>query len=333
MNNDGEERSEKEETGSEKEEEETTEVTDEDDKKGVLQTCMGPLEHYVATEENTPHCPAILAAGKRRTGKSTSLDNLMCRVMTNIPFGIVMSDTAVSGFWQKRVPAKFVVQGWRPDVLKWLLARQERLLAKNGNDKYDPTIQAFVIFDDVISDQNAIRYTKELNTFFVEGRHKAITVLITTQYMKGIGPMIRGNMDIVIIQPIYALNEREVLWGLFGSTIPKKDFLQLMDEVVEAKELPGSTARDPKMKFRVLMVQDWRQTPDVTKKFQWWDPVHSDELPAYRLCHPKYWEDNPMQGGFLQMPRTKRKLVDVLNEVSSVSVGSTEFQMGDKIKL
>lgn len=299
--------------------------------KPTLQTCCGPIDYFEATEENIPNHPAILAAGKRRTGKSTSLDNLMFQTMQHIPFGMVMSDTTTNGFWQQRVPPRYVFQGWRSDILQALVARQNRLIDKYGRD--DPRTSAFIIFDDVIADQTAIRYSKEINQFFVQGRHLNITVLITTQYMKGIGPMVRGNMDIVIIQPIYAINDRETIQGLFGAFIPKKDFLRLMDEVVYAEELEGSTAKHPKLKMQVMVVQDWRQSCEPQKKFKYWNPVHSKELPPYRLCHPKYWEGKLGDDQPAAPTKKRKKLSDVLEECCSVATIDTTFQMGDTLRL
>lgn len=272
---------------------------------------------FNAIPENIPYHPAILAAGKRRTGKSTSLDNLMCATMQGIPFGMVMTETSVNGFWQRRVPPKFVFQGLREDIMVSLIQRQKRMMAKYGND--DPRVRAFIIFDDVIADQVAIRWSKNINTFFVEGRHHKVTVLITTQNMKGIGPMVRGNMDIIIAQPIYNLAERDAMHSLFAGFLPKKTFMQLMDEVVVSEPLPGDTPQTPKLKVRVLVVEDWKQTNDCQRKFSWWSPVHSDELPEYKLCDKRYWKERPedmITTGGGHSGKVARNVVDTLDEVS-----------------
>jgi hypothetical protein len=96
---------------------------------GLLQTCVGPLTEYQVIPENIPKHAAVLAAGKRRTGKSTSFDNMMEKVMAHIPFGIVMTETKLNGFWQRRVPERFVYQGLRDDILSNLVARQLAWLA------------------------------------------------------------------------------------------------------------------------------------------------------------------------------------------------------------
>ena len=241
----------------------------------------------------------------------------MSQTMRDLPFGLVMTETRMNGFWQKRVPPRFVFQGWREDILIQLIKRQKMLIKKYG--KEDPRTFAFIILDDVIADQKAIRWSKNVNSFFVEGRHLNITVLLTTQYMKGIGPMIRGNMDIAFLQPIYSRMDREVIRDLYGGFMEKRDFMQLMDELILVEEQEGNTAHDPKLKMRIMVVQDWRQTAEVEKKFCWWDPVHSDDLEPYKLCDAIYWKEKPEDA--LNMGEELRddrpSLVDTLDEVKS----------------
>jgi hypothetical protein len=98
-----------------------------------------------------------------------------------------MSNTSYAGYWEQLVPRKQIVQGLRQDWLDWIVARQKKAIAEFGID--DPRIAAFLILDDVIADQKAIRWSADLNSFFVEGRHLAITVLIASQYVKGVGPV------------------------------------------------------------------------------------------------------------------------------------------------
>ena len=166
----------------------------------VLDTVAGPLYEWCAVPDNVPSCPSMVYFGKRRTGKSTSLMNVMFHTMQHIPFGIVMSNTAFAGYFEQFVPKRFIFQGLRQDILDNLVSRQKRLIRQYGKD--DERTHAFIILDDVVADQKTIRYNADLQGFFVEGRHLNITVLITTQHVKGVGPMVRGNCDLVFLQPV-----------------------------------------------------------------------------------------------------------------------------------
>ena len=281
-----------------------------------INTTMGPVFGWLPVEENVPHAPTMAFFGKRRTGKSTTIKNIAFHLMQHIPFGIVMSNTSFTGDWADIVPKKFIVQGLRQDVIDWLINRQKKLIRKYGDEKH-PAVQAFIILDDVIADQKAIRWSADLNGFFVEGRHLGITVLIASQYVKGVGPMVRGNLDYTFLQPIYNKAQRDTLWDMECAFIEKKEWGALMDEVIVRELLPGSTAAEPKKKIRIMVVADFEDTPIIQEKNFHWTPVFAGDLPTYRLCHPVYWQDND-RAQISAMAEIEEK-VDMADVIRSVS--------------
>lgn len=304
-----------------------------------LQTGVGPIYEYLADPENVPSHPSVVSFGKRRSGKSTSLDNWFFHCIQHVPFGVCITRTKANGFWQTRIPEHYVFQGFRTDVLVKLLARQRALIKEHGKD--NPITFAFCILDDskfilsfksdcdgfrrirshpclcakfitltsfhflVIADQRQIRHTPELNTFFVEGRHLNISVFITSQQLKGIGPMLRGNCDLIFIQPIYNVNERQALYELYAGFMEKKQWFKLMDEVIYSKKLKGHTPLNPRLEVQIMVVEDFDQSPTPQEKFFYWKPVHSDALPPYRLLHPAYWKEKPRQAEIADADGTK----------------------------
>lgn len=156
------------------------------------------------------------------------------------------------------MPKRHIVQGLRQDVLEWLIERQSKAVAQYGVK--DPRIAAFIILDDVIADQKVIRWSADLQRFFVQGRHLAITVFIASQYLKGVGPMVRGNCDYIFLQPIYNKSQRDVIWDLEAAFMDKQDFSQLMDEVIERKLLPGNCAQEPKKQVRIMVCADFEDS-------------------------------------------------------------------------
>lgn len=138
-----------------------------------IESCVGPVHHWACIPENLPNHPTLAFFGKRRTGKSTTITNILFRCCRKIPFGIVMSDTAYAGYWETIVPKQYIVQGLQQDVLNWLIERQSALVEKYGVE--DPKIAAFIVLDDVVADQKTIRWSADLARFFVQGRHLAIT--------------------------------------------------------------------------------------------------------------------------------------------------------------
>ena len=116
-------------------------------------------------------------------------------------------------------------------AMQRLVERQKKLIADwkekhpkecaENPDAYKEAdeLRAFVIFDDVISDKVAMQWNEFINSFFVEGRHLCISVFITTQHVKGIGPMLRGNLDVAILQPIFQHEARMTLADLYAGKI------------------------------------------------------------------------------------------------------------------
>lgn len=277
---------------------------------------VAAMETWDPQWDNLPSHPTIVAFGQRRTGKSTSFDNLLFHCFCDhLKFGIVMTETKRNGFWQERFPDWLVIQGWRDDILAWIKKRQDKAMREHGKD--NPDIYMCVIFDDVISDQHAIRYSKVLNEFFTLGRHLRVTCLITSQYTKGIGPMLRTNADIVIMQPTYNVMERETLWANYAGIMHKNAFGVLMDLVATTEELDGHTERDPRLKVQVLVVLHYRQTNNPLKKFMKWQPVHSSALPAFKMLAPEYWKANELETTMHQKSKN-RSVVDVLDECRTI---------------
>jgi hypothetical protein len=65
--------------------------------KVVVNTVAGPIREWLPMPENLPKHPTMAYFGKRRTGKSTSITNVAYHCCRDIPFGLVMSDTAYAG--------------------------------------------------------------------------------------------------------------------------------------------------------------------------------------------------------------------------------------------
>lgn len=77
----------------------------------VTPSIVGPIGEWSCEPDNLPNHPTMAFFGKRRTGKSTTITNIAYHCCQDIPFGLVMSDTAYAGYWDKIIPKQFIVQG------------------------------------------------------------------------------------------------------------------------------------------------------------------------------------------------------------------------------
>lgn len=107
--------------------------------------------------------------------------------------------------------------------------------------------------------------------------------------------MVRQNCDYVMLQPIYNKTQRDILWDMEAAFMDRNDFSTLMDDVIHRELLQGNTAEAPRKKVRIMVCADFEDSSDPTEKFFHWTPVPIDQLPPFRLCHPKYWEKSANQ--------------------------------------
>lgn len=149
-------------------------------------------------------------------------------------------------------------------------------------------LSSFSLFlDDCIADRAAMIWNKELNEFFVLGRHLLISVFITTQHVKGLGPMLRGNADVVCLQPIFQHEARITLADLYGGFMDRNAFVELMDQIVYDENLPDSTPQDPKKEVRTMFINDYENTTNPQMKFKWY---MAEDPGPFKLCAPEYWK-------------------------------------------
>jgi hypothetical protein len=291
-----------------------------------IETVVGEIGKFILNEDTFPIHPAMAFFGKRRTGKTFTLRWWMYNCFRKIPFGVCFTNTSINGFWQTYIPPWLVFQGLDLNKMDALINRQKKLIAKwkeehkaeckKNPDAYKsaPELAAFCILDDVIADRVAMQWNKDINTFFVEGRHLCISVFITTQHVKGIGPMLRGNLDVACFQPIFQREARMVLADLFGGFMERNDFIALMDEIVVDENLPDSTPKEPKKFVRTMVCNDFENTHIPQIKFHWSSAENPDEIePGWRLCHEDYWKEQENSLGHKKV--VEIDIDDILDEV------------------
>lgn len=150
--------------------------------------------------------------------------------------------------------------------------------------------------DDVVSDRVAMIWNKSLNEFFVLGRHLCISIFLLTQHVKGIGPMLRGNADVIVLQPIFQHEARMVLADLYAGWLHHDVFEALMDEIVYDENLPGSTPQNPKKDVRTMIVNDFENTTNPQMKFKWNKSENPEDYdPKWRLLPQPYWDEAEKQ--------------------------------------
>lgn len=185
--------------------------------------------------------PVIVLIGRRDTGKSFLVRDLLY-YHQDIPVGTVISGTeAGNGFFGSHVPKLFIHDEYNTAIIENILKRQKIVLkqVKKEKDAYgrsniDP--RAFVILDDCLYD-NTWAKDKVMRLLFMNGRHWKIMLIITMQYPLGVPPNLRTNIDYVfILREPYISNRKRIFENFAGMFPTFESFCQVMDQCTENYE-------------------------------------------------------------------------------------------------
>jgi hypothetical protein len=185
--------------------------------------------------------PVIVLIGKRDTGKSFLVRDLLY-YQQEIPIGTVISGTEEgNGFYSKMVPKLFIHNEYNSAIIENILKRQRTVLkqVKKEMEAYkrstiDP--RAFVILDDCLYDNTWSR-DKLMRLLFMNGRHWKVMLVITMQYPLGIPPTLRTNIDYVfILRENYIANRKRIYDNYAGMFPTFESFCQVMDQCTENYE-------------------------------------------------------------------------------------------------
>ena len=189
----------------------------------------------ISFKPNENKGPVIVLIGKRDTGKSFLVRDLLF-YQQDIPIGTVISGTEEgNGFYGKMVPKLFVHNEYNTAIIENILKRQRTVLKqiKKEMETYKRTTidpRAFVILDDCLYDNTWAR-DKMMRLLFMNGRHWKVMLVITMQYPLGIPPNLRTNIDYVfILRENYIANRKRIYENYAGMFPTFESFAQVMDQ-------------------------------------------------------------------------------------------------------
>lgn len=190
---------------------------------------------------NETQGPVIVFIGRRDTGKSFLVRDLLHHHQ-DIPIGTVISGTeAGNGFYSNMVPKLFIHDEYNTAIIENILKRQKMVIkqVKKETDMYGKTnidARAFVILDDCLYDNSWAR-EKLMRLLFMNGRHWKIMLVITMQYPLGVPPNLRTNIDYTfILREPYIANRKRIYENYAGMFPTFESFCQVMDQCTENYE-------------------------------------------------------------------------------------------------
>jgi hypothetical protein len=223
------------------------------------------------------HDRVVVLIGKRDTGKSFLVKDLLWHHQS-LPCGTVISGTeGANQFYSKMVPSMFIHEAYSPLIVENVLKRQKLIAKKIAKDLSDRGTTAidprnFVIFDDCLYDQSWIR-DQNIRYLFMNGRHVHTMFIITMQYVMGIPPSLRSNIDFIFILRENIVANRRRIYEQFAGMFPDFDsFSQVMDQCTE--------------NFECLVIDNTTKSNKLEDQVFWYKAApHTD----FRLCAPEFW--------------------------------------------
>ena len=232
----------------------------------------------ISFKSNESKGPVIVLIGKRDTGKSFLVRDLLY-YQQDIPIGTVISGTEEgNGFYGKMVPRLFIHNEYNTAIIENILKRQRTVLKqiKKEMETYKRTTidpRAFVILDDCLYDNTWSR-DKMMRLLFMNGRHWKIMLVITMQYPWGIPPTLRTNIDYVfILRENYIANRRRIYDNYAGMFPTFESFCQVMDQCTE--------------NYECLVINNNVKSNKLQDQVFWYKAENHND---FRLGSKEFWE-------------------------------------------
>ena len=213
----------------------------------------------ISFKPNETQGPVIVLIGRRDTGKSFLVRDLLY-YHQDIPIGTVISGTeAGNGFYSHMVPKLFIHDEYNTAIIENILKRQKMVIkqVKKEKDAYGRSTidaRAFVILDDCLYDNSWAR-EKLMRLLFMNGRHWKIMLVITMQYPLGVPPNLRTNIDFTfILREPYIANRKRIYENYAGMFPTFESFCQVMDQCTENYEclVVSNNAKSNKLEDQIF---------------------------------------------------------------------------------
>jgi len=239
---------------------------------------------FPADITGTAKGPVVIFLGKRGTGKSYLVNDLLYH-HKDIPIGTVISGTEEgNGFYGRIVPKLFIHNDYNSAIIENVLKRQRGVMKqiKKEMTAYRRTAidpRTFVIMDDCLYD-NAWSRDKLMRLIFMNGRHWHIMLVITMQYPLGIPPIMRSNIDYVFILRDTIIGNRKRIYDNYAGMFPSFEaFCHIMDKCTD--------------NFECLVIKNNSQSNNLLDQVFWYKGEQHNE---FKLGSREFWEMSRQMG-------------------------------------
>ena len=211
----------------------------------------------------------VLLIGKRGSGKSTLMRDLMFHMKDMLNFGIAMSPTEESttslGTF---IPQSCIYNTFSSAALDVMLEIQRKSV-KAGKWK-----QMYLIMDDCMYDKKVMKGVN-MRELFMNGRHRKIFHMNAIQYLMDIGPDIRSQVDFVFALKENIINNREKLWKFFFGMFENfSDFNKVMNSCTSG--------------YDAIVLDNTKRSNELSECVFWYSA--NPNVPEFTIGDPIFWK-------------------------------------------
>lgn len=154
------------------------------------------------------------------SGKSTLISDILWH-MKKTPLFICMSGTEDgNGEYQKYFHPLLIHSEYKPGIVDGLISRQKKQILDYRNQGFDPKkspgLSSGILLDDCGFDKQ-VKKDQNIKMLFMNGRHWKICLMISLQYVMGLPPDVRTNVDYVFcLRDNLQNNQKRLYDNFFG---------------------------------------------------------------------------------------------------------------------
>jgi AAA+ ATPase superfamily predicted ATPase len=178
-------------------------------------------------------CTAV-CIGRRNTGKTTLLENILYNNRGRYNLGMIMSPTMSTQQRFLKIAPRCLVGDYDPDKFKRYIQFLEKTSLQQGSNI--DILETLYVLDDCAFDK-VLYKSKEMRKLAFNGRHFKMDCIFSVHYCMDITPDIRSNIDYMFILKESRLDSRIKLHKNFFGVISKfSDFCSVLDKCTENYE-------------------------------------------------------------------------------------------------
>ena len=211
----------------------------------------------------------VLIFGKRGTGKTVLLRDIMYNLRNGFDVGIAMSPTVENvEMFSEHLPGRFVYDDLAKGAIETVVNTAKALSQAKKVRNF------VVVMDDCMYDKDALK-GKSIMNLFMNGRHYNVCFINCVQYMMTMNAALRSQIDYVFVLRESSRKNRKKLW---------EDFFAVFSDFGSFNRVFESATRN----FSALVVDNTVQSSSASDTVFWYKATY--ELPPFRMFKPFYWQ-------------------------------------------